>query len=63
MKKSKLLSFRTTEENMDYFEKVAKEDDRSVSWVLSKMTDYFRDNTPSNTLKKYVNKGVKNEIN
>jgi hypothetical protein len=52
MKKSKLLSFRTTDENMDYLEKVAKADDRSVSWVLSKMIDYFRDNNPSSTLKK-----------
>ena len=52
MKKSQLLSFRTTEENMEYLEQVAKSDDRSVSWVIGKMIDYFRENSPSDTVKK-----------
>jgi len=41
MKKTKMLSFRTTDENLEFLEKVAEADDRSVSWVISKMIDYF----------------------
>ena len=52
MKKSQLLSFRTTEENMEYLEQVAKSDDRSVSWVIGKMIEYFREKgSPSDTIK------------
>ena len=43
MKKSEFFSFRTTLENIEYLKKIAKLDDRSLSWVLSKMVDYFRE--------------------
>ena len=53
MKKNKLFSFRTSEENLEYVEKVAKEDDRSVSWVVDKMIKYFKDKSrPKDTIKK-----------
>jgi predicted transcriptional regulator len=52
MKKTVHFSFRTTDENMDYLKQVANEGDRTPSYVLNKMIDYFRDSTPSSTLKK-----------
>ena len=53
MKKNKIFSFRTSEENLEYVEKVAKEDDRSVSWVIDKMIKYFKNNnSPKDTIKK-----------
>ena len=53
MKKNKLFSFRTSEENLKYIEKVAEEDDRSASWVVDKMIKYFKDNgNPKDTIKK-----------
>ncbi len=36
------LSFRTPKETMQYLRFLAESDDRSVSYVLSKMIDYFR---------------------
>ena len=41
-KKNKTFSIRTSEENWEFCTKVAKEDDRSVSWVVNKMIDFFR---------------------
>ena len=41
MKKSELIAFRTTPENHKYLQKLAKEDERSVSWILDKMVRYF----------------------
>jgi hypothetical protein len=42
MKKSELIAFRTTPENNKYLQDLAKEDERSVSWILDKMIRYFR---------------------
>ena len=42
MKKSELIAFRTTPENHKYLQNLAKEDERSVSWILDKMVRYFR---------------------
>ena len=42
MKKSELIAFRTTPENHKYLQELAKEDERSVSWILDKMVRYFR---------------------
>ena len=53
MKKSELIAFRTTPENHKYLQELAKEDERSVSWILDKMIDYFREKgSPSDTVKK-----------
>ena len=41
MKKSELIAFRTTPENHKYLQKLAQEDERSVSWILDKMVRYF----------------------
>ena len=42
MKKSELIAFRTTSKNHKYLQDLAKEDERSVSWILDKMVRYFR---------------------
>ena len=42
MKKIKHLSFRTTEQNMNYVKLIAEGDDRSQSYILNKMIDAFR---------------------
>ena len=53
MKKTVHFSFRTTDENMDYLKQIASEDDRTPSYVLNKMIDYFRaKGSPSDTVKK-----------
>ena len=41
-KKDKTISFRTSEENLDYLKDLAKSDERSLSYVLNKMLDYLR---------------------
>ena len=41
-KKTELLSFRTTLQNSKYVKKLAKDDERSLSFVLNKMIDSFR---------------------
>jgi|TARA_Y100001970_G_C14113543_1_gene792265 predicted transcriptional regulator len=43
MKKISTLSFRTTPENDKYLRKLADSDDRSLSYVLNKMVNSFRD--------------------
>ena len=43
MKKIKHLSFRTTEQNMNYLKLLAEVDDRSQSYILNKMIDAFRE--------------------
>ena len=43
MKKIKHLSFRTTEQNMNYLKLIAEGDDRSQSYILNKMIDTFRE--------------------
>ena len=42
VKKSELIAFRTTPKNHKYLQALAKEDERSVSWILDKMVRYFR---------------------
>lgn len=43
MKKDKLISFRTTTENQAYLKKIAKDDRRSVSFVIDIMINATRD--------------------
>ena len=42
MKKDKLLSFRTTSENEQYLRDLMNENERSMSYIISKMIDAFR---------------------
>ena len=42
MKKTQLMSFRTTEENVNYLKMIAESDDRSQSYILNKMIEAFR---------------------
>ena len=42
MKKIKHISFRTTEQNLNYIKLIAEIDDRSQSYILNKMIDAFR---------------------
>ena len=42
MKKTELISFRTTEENVNYLKLLAEGDDRSQSYILNKMIEVFR---------------------
>ena len=43
MKKIKHLSFRTTEQNLNYLKLIAESDDRSQSYIINKMIDAFRE--------------------
>ena len=43
MKKDKLISFRTTSENQVYLKKIAKDDRRSVSFIIDIMIKAARD--------------------
>ena len=43
MRKIKHLSFRTTEQNMNYLQLIAEVDDRSQSYILNKMIEAFRE--------------------
>ena len=43
MKKDKLMSFRTTSENQVYLKKLAKDDRRSVSFIIDLMVKVTRD--------------------
>ena len=43
MKKDKLISFRTTSENQVYLKKLAKDDRRSVSFIIDIMIKATRD--------------------
>ena len=40
--KDRLVSFRTTDSNVEYLHKLAESDERSLSYVLNKMVDAFR---------------------
>ena len=40
-KKDELISFRTTEDNLKYLKQLAESDERSVSYILNKMIQYF----------------------
>ena len=41
-KKTKLMSFRTTKETLNYLKLIAETDNRSASYVLNKMIETFR---------------------
>ena len=43
MKKIKHLSFRTTEQNLNYLKLISELDDLSQSYILNKMIDTFRE--------------------
>ena len=40
-KKDELISFRTTENNLSYLKKLAESDERSVSYIINKMIEFF----------------------
>ena len=42
-KKDELISFRTTEDNLKYLKQLAESDERSVSYILNKMIQYFKE--------------------
>ena len=42
-KKDQLLSFRTTEENFDFLKQLAESDERSVSYILNKMIESYKE--------------------
>ena len=42
MQKDKLLSFRTTEQNEKYLRELKDENERSLSYIISKMIDSYR---------------------
>ena len=42
MKKTELLSFRTTEQNLNYLKLLAESNDRTLSYILNKMIHAFR---------------------
>ena len=43
MKKPQRLSVRTTKQNEDWFKGLMNKTDRSVSYLISKMIDVFRE--------------------
>lgn len=46
-KKDELISFRTTEDNLKYLKQLAESDERSVSYILNKMIQYFKESGKS----------------
>ena len=46
-KKDELISFRTTEDNLKYLKQLAESDERSVSYILNKMIQYFKESGQS----------------
>jgi len=42
MKKDKHLSFRLSEENLNYLKLISESDDRTLGYVLNKMIEAFR---------------------
>ncbi len=49
MKKDKLLSFRTTTDNEQYLRDLMNENERSMSFIISKMIDAFRNKNVTDT--------------
>lgn len=41
MKKSAYITFRTSEEIKNHLEKKAKEDDRTLSWIINKILEEY----------------------
>lgn len=49
MKKSAYITFRTSEEVRSYLEKKAKEDDRTLSYLINKiLSEYVKKESASN---------------
>ncbi len=46
-KKDELISFRTTEDKLKYLKQLAESDERSVSYILNKMIQYFKESGQS----------------
>lgn len=47
MKKSAYITFRTSEEIKSHLEKMAKEDERTLSWVINKiLEEYIKKTAP-----------------
>lgn len=44
--KSVSFNFRMTEEIKTFLDKLAKENDRSVSYIINDLLEYFKDNPP-----------------
>tara|TARA_B100000676_G_scaffold278123_1_gene300303 strand:- start:142 stop:303 length:162 start_codon:yes stop_codon:yes gene_type:complete len=49
MKKDKLLSFRTTSQNEQYLRQLMETNERSMSFIISKMIDAYRSNGVTDT--------------
>ena len=49
MQKDKLLSFRTTEQNEKYLRELKDENERSLSYIISKMIDSNRSRKVTDT--------------
>ena len=41
-KKTERLSFRTTDDSLEYLKKLGESDDRSISYVINKMVEHFK---------------------
>ena len=46
-KKDELIAFRTTTGNLNYLKQLAESDERSVSYILNKMIQYFKESGKS----------------
>ena len=42
-KKDQLISFRLTEDNLNYLKQLAESDERSVSYILNKMIESYKE--------------------
>ena len=63
-KKDELISFRTTEDNLKYLKQLAESDERSVSYILNKMIQYFMEETDSkDSFKDYKEKDISSIAN
>jgi len=41
-KKTERLSFRTAEDSLEYLKQLGESDDRSISYVINKMVEHFK---------------------
>ena len=41
-KKTERLSFRTSEDSLEYLNQLGESDDRSISYVINKMVEHFK---------------------
>lgn len=47
-KKTERLSFRTTDDSVEYLKKLGESDDRSISYVINKMVEHFKNKNITN---------------